>query len=79
MIYPAHGPPLVNQDTAFDRFKGHRLVRIRQVREAMMAHSDGDEEGLLDIVYGDAVPATMRCAARTSLSELVEYVHGVLG
>ena len=77
IVYPTHGPPLVNPTDALDRFEAHRRSRIERVREALAAHPDADEEELLDAVYGDAVPAEMRGAALKSLGALVEYARTV--
>jgi len=76
VIYPAHGPPLVDPAEVLDRFEQHRMSRIRQVEDAMSAHPQAALEELLDIVYGETVPTAVRGAARMSLAALVEYVRG---
>lgn len=80
VIHPAHGPDLTDPGAALDRFEAHRHARIRQAREAMEAHPQASLDGLLDVVYGDAlsgdsVPAGMRRAARMSLEALVDHVR----
>jgi len=75
VMYPAHGPPLLDPAEAVDRFESHRRRRIQQARQAMSEHPDADIEGLLDAVYGLELPDALRGAARHSLSALVEYVH----
>ncbi len=77
VVYPTHGPPLVNPTDALHRFEAHRRSRIERVREALAAHPDADDEELLDVVYGDAVPAEMRGAALKSLGALVEHARTV--
>jgi len=77
VLYPAHGPPLLDVVEALDRYEGHRRRRIAQVSTAMTAHPGADSETLLDVVYGDTVPLEMRGAARRSLEALVDFVNGV--
>jgi glyoxylase-like metal-dependent hydrolase (beta-lactamase superfamily II) len=74
VIYPAHGPPLEDPARALDRFEAHRLTRIDQVRAAMDRNPGADTEALLDIVYGPAVPDSMRGPARRSLEALIDHV-----
>lgn len=76
VIYPTHGPPLQDPAAALDRFERHRRARIRQVEEAMSLYPDADMDALLDMVYGGDLPASVRGAARESLSALVEFVRG---
>jgi glyoxylase-like metal-dependent hydrolase (beta-lactamase superfamily II) len=76
VIYPTHGPPLTDPDTALDRFEAHRRARIRQAADAMSEHPEADIDELVDIVYGGSVPSAMKGAARMSLGALVEYVRG---
>ena len=77
VIYPTHGPPLEDPVEAIDRFEGHRMERVRQVEEALASLPDSDIEGLLDMVYGETVPAGLAGAAARSLAALVDYVKGV--
>lgn len=79
VIYPAHGPALTDPDAALERFEQHRRSRIRQVEEALAAAPGADLDTLLDLVYGDALPAGLRGAAGRSLSALVDFVRGVRG
>jgi len=75
VIYPAHGPPLVDPGAALDRFEAHRRTRIQQVEDALLASPEADIEELVNIVYGGEVPTAMRGAALMSLGALVEYVR----
>jgi glyoxylase-like metal-dependent hydrolase (beta-lactamase superfamily II) len=79
ILYPAHGAPLRDAQGALDRFERHRRTRIEQVVEALREAPDAEMDGLLDRVYGDALPDDMRGAARQSLGALVDYVNGVSG
>lgn len=76
VIYPAHGPALSDPAEVWDRFEGHRRTRIDQVRQALTSAPGADLDELLDLVYGDRLPAEMRGAAARSLGALVEYVRG---
>jgi len=74
-IYPTHGSALTDPAETLARFTAHRMSRIRQVQDALSAAPDADVERLLDIVYGDTLPASVRGAASLSLSALVDYVR----
>ncbi len=74
VVYPAHGPPLDDPAEAVERFRRHRLDRIEQVRAARASHPDADAEGLVDIVYGDSVPRSMRGAALQSLEAVLHHL-----
>jgi hydroxyacylglutathione hydrolase len=76
VIYPAHGPPLTEVESALDRYSHHRASRIEQVRSALADHPDASVEELLGVVYGDAIPTGLHGAAARSVSALVEYVRG---
>ena len=77
VIYPGHGPPLDDPAEAIDRFERHRRERVAQVEEALAAMSSDDLEHLLELVYGDSIPAGLHGAAIRSLGALVDYVNGV--
>jgi len=74
VLYPTHGPPLTDPVDAIERFAGHRLERIEQVREARQTHPEADADALVDVVYGDTVPASMRGAARQSLEAVLHHL-----
>ena len=76
VIYPAHGPPLEDPPEALDRFEGHRRTRIAQVEGFLDRIPAADAEELLEAVYGDEVPASLKEAAAKSLRALVDYVRG---
>lgn len=75
VMYPAHGPPLVDPAGTLDRYERHRVSRVRQVEAVMSVHPEADVEELLEIVYGATLPTAVRGAARMSLAALVEYVR----
>lgn len=74
VLYPTHGPPLDDPDEAIARFRRHRLDRIDQVRLARAAHPNADAEAMVDVVYADTVPASMRGAARQSLEAVLHHL-----
>lgn len=75
VLYPTHGPPLTDPADALDRFTRHRLERVEQVRRARRRHPDADVEALVDAVYGDTVPSSMRGAARKSLEAVLHHLE----
>jgi len=74
VIYPAHGPPLTDPADALARFERHRRDRIRQVRQARSEHPHADLDELLEVVYGDTVPVSMRDPARRSLEAVIAHL-----
>lgn len=77
VVYPAHGPPLLDPADALDRFEAHRRTRIRQVRDVLEADPDAELEGVMAAVYGDRIPEQMKGAVRKSLDALIQHVRGV--
>jgi glyoxylase-like metal-dependent hydrolase (beta-lactamase superfamily II) len=75
-IYPAHGPPLEDAAAAVDRFEAHRLLRIRQVEEALATSPGASAPELLRLIYGGALPSGVEKAALKSLEALLEHVRG---
>jgi glyoxylase-like metal-dependent hydrolase (beta-lactamase superfamily II) len=76
VVYPAHGPALVDPEEALDRFVAHRRERIRQVELALAEHPRADVEELLELVYGSALPSGVHRAARMSMEALKAHVEG---
>jgi hypothetical protein len=74
VIYPAHGPPIVDVPETLQRYEDHRRARIQQVRQALSAHPEAGPDELLDVVYGP-IPRAMRRPARESLDALVDFVR----
>jgi glyoxylase-like metal-dependent hydrolase (beta-lactamase superfamily II) len=76
VIYPAHGPALVDATQAVDRFESHRLRRIRQVEEGLAADPEATARQLLPLVYGESLPPAVEGAAIKSLEALLDHVRG---
>jgi len=55
VIYPAHGPPFTDPDTALARYLEHRAARERQVLGALAAGARGLRE-IAERVYGGLAP-----------------------
>lgn len=75
VIFPAHGPPLVDPVEAVDRFEAHRRDRIAQVRAVLAEHPRADQNELVDHVYGDRIPPELRRAALESVRALLDHVR----
>lgn len=76
ILYPAHGPPVTRPLETIQRFRDHRLARIRQVRDALAAMPGADEDALLQHIYGDTVPEALQSAARRSLQAILQHLRG---
>lgn len=74
VIYPAHGPPIMDPLSALDRFEAHRRDRIAQVAAALRRAPDADLDQLLRVIYGD-VPEGLGEAARLSIESMVHYLR----
>jgi glyoxylase-like metal-dependent hydrolase (beta-lactamase superfamily II) len=70
-LIPAHGPPLEDPEEAIDRFRAHRLRRIREVGEAVAAEPTASAEELARTIYGEDLPQKL-------LHGAIWSVHGSL-
>jgi glyoxylase-like metal-dependent hydrolase (beta-lactamase superfamily II) len=75
VIFPAHGPPLLDPARAVDRFEAHRRDRIAQVRGVLSEHPRAGEDEIVERVYGDRVPPELRRAALESVRALLDHVR----
>jgi glyoxylase-like metal-dependent hydrolase (beta-lactamase superfamily II) len=75
VIYPAHGPPILDPRRALERYRRHRIERVEQVRRALRARPPLEGEELLRAIYGDQLDPSLRRAAEGSLEALVRYVR----
>ncbi len=78
ILYPAHGPEFKDPAGAFERYRAHRIERLEQVRAALAAGVH-DREGLVDAVYGDAVPPALRAWTRSTLEAYLDYLGVEVG
>ncbi len=73
-LYPSHGPPLEDPDEAVDRFVGHRLHRLAQLREALSRNPQAGVEDLVRAVYGMNLPPKLEEAARASVEVMLHHI-----
>ena len=75
VLYPAHGPPLVNASAAISRFEDHRRSRIDDVRRALQEVPDATTDAVMNRVYGNSLPPGAEKAVKASISALLEHVR----
>ncbi len=75
IMYPGHGPPITDPETALERYEAHRRGRIEEVRRALEAEPDAGAERLLEVVYGTELPEGVRRAALRSVEALAWHVR----
>ncbi len=73
-LHPAHGPPLEDAVEAIRRFRAHRLRRLEQVAEVLEEEPSASADRMVDRVYGEALPAGLRAAARWSVHALLDHL-----
>lgn len=77
-ILPAHGPPLTDPAAAVERFRAHRLERIRQVREVLEdlgpVKGPKDVEALVDRIYPASLPPRLREGALWSVRAILDHL-----
>jgi glyoxylase-like metal-dependent hydrolase (beta-lactamase superfamily II) len=76
VLYPSHGPPLTRPSEVLERFGGHRLQRVDDVRRASSLHPGAGPLELAKLVYGDAVPPGMMKAALASVEVILHHLRG---
>ena len=74
VIYPAHGPDILDVPEALDRFEGHRRLRIKQVEEALRSSPDATPEMLVSTLYGPELPSRMVDAAVESVVAVLDFL-----
>jgi len=74
IIYPAHGEPFDDPQTAIDRYIAHREERIVQVVEGLRP-GPLTMEDLLAEVYGPALDPRLRHYAETALEAYLVYLR----
>jgi len=73
-LHPAHGPSFDDAGAAIDEYVRHRTDRERQVLDAIRAGA-GDEDAIVYVVYGDALPDALRAAARGAVSAYLTHLE----
>ncbi len=74
VLYPAHGPPVRDPIETLDRFREHRMDRLRQVREIMQESPGAGVDEILENVYGGRLPKRVLKAARASVEVMVHHL-----
>ena len=73
VLFPGHGPPLVDAAGAIARFRGHRTARIDQVSQVLDELQDASVAQILERVYG-GIPESLLPAARRSIEAILDYL-----
>ena len=75
ILYPAHGPPLLDPAAAVGRYRAHRVARLQQVAEARRALPGASAEELVARVYGPGLHPSLRRAAEGSVRAMIEFLR----
>lgn len=70
VIFPAHGPPLADAESALSRYVAHRAMREEKVWSALRKAGSASPEDLLPDAYDDTPPHLFPLAARSCLAHL---------
>ena len=76
ILYPGHGPPITDTEATLDRFRRHRLERLKEVAEARRRSPEATPEALATLVYGEKIPASLRRAAVRSITAALYHLEG---
>jgi glyoxylase-like metal-dependent hydrolase (beta-lactamase superfamily II) len=63
VLYPAHGPPIQAPQVVLDRYRRHRLERLKQVEGTRADHPHADPRKLAELIYGGEIPEKLQKAA----------------
>jgi glyoxylase-like metal-dependent hydrolase (beta-lactamase superfamily II) len=75
-VLPAHGPVLPSLEAITRAYRGHRLERLGQIREALeRLGRDASVVAVADAVYADVEPSVRR-AAEMSVAAQLDYLRG---
>jgi len=74
ILYPAHGAPVRNPGETLDRFRDHRMDRLRQVRDILRESPGAGVDEILGVVYGSRLPERVLKAARASVEVMVHHL-----
>jgi len=76
VLYPSHGPPIMDPAAALARYRAHRLDRIAQVAEALEAYPEAGTEKLVSVIYGTSLDPSLVQAAAGSIRAVMDYLAG---
>lgn len=75
IIFPAHGPPVLNGHGKLDQYVHHRLMREEKVIAALEAKAPATAAELLPIAYDDTPEKIWPLAERSCLAHLLKLVE----
>ena len=75
LVFPAHGPPIIEGRAHLDGYVAHRLKREAKVQSALQDAGSGRPEDLLPSAYDDTPVFLYPLAARACLAHLEKLVH----
>jgi glyoxylase-like metal-dependent hydrolase (beta-lactamase superfamily II) len=74
VIYPSHGPPFTEPDSAIDRYVRHRRDREEQVLAALAAGAR-DVAAITDQVYGESLNPGLRPFAESAVEAYMQHLR----
>lgn len=74
-VFPGHGPPVTDPPDAIERYREHRLKRIREVQEAFTTHAGASDEELVRQVYGEGLPERLAEGALWSVRAILHHLE----
>lgn len=75
VLFPAHGPPVLNGPGKFDHYLAHRRNRETKVMTALRTLGPATPHELLPLAYDDTPPPLYPLAARACLAHLIKLVQ----
>ncbi|HEX8696848.1 MAG TPA: MBL fold metallo-hydrolase [Longimicrobium sp.] len=74
VLYPAHGPEILNPSVTIERYREHREERIEQVVRALRRAGPSRPGQIVDTVYGSGLDPALREAAEASLGAILGFL-----
>lgn len=74
VLYPTHGPPIREPQVVINRFRRHRLERLKQVEETRATHVQADPGELAALIYGGEIPEKLRKAAVSAVEAALYHL-----
>lgn len=74
LLYPTHGPPIREPLVVINRYRRHRMERLKQVQETRAIHPQADPRELAELVYGGEIPVKLRKAAVSAVKAALYHL-----
>lgn len=74
ILYPTHGPPIQDPQVVLNRYRRHRLERLRQVEEARAGYPHADPRELAERIYGGEIPEKLQKAALSAVEAALYHL-----